>query len=113
MATSTYDDARVPRQTEARPPRRRRVVLWFVIVAVLLGLVGGGIYGFDQLRRKAIANFFATQVQPPTPVAATPAEIGPMPRYLDGIGSPPALRGGHVGPQGGGRGAGVTLPPGA
>jgi membrane fusion protein, multidrug efflux system len=113
MATSTYDDARVPRQTEARPPRRRRVVLWFVIVAVLLGLVGGGIYGFDQFRRKAIANFFATQVQPPTPVAATPAEIGPMPRYLDGIGSLAAVREVHVAPEVEGRVTEITFTAGA
>src|SRR3954452_20102495 len=113
MATSTYDDARVPRQTEARPPRRRRVVLWFVIVAVLLGVVGGGIYGFDQFRRQAIGEFFAAQGHPPTPVAATPAEIGPMPRYLDGIGSLAAVREVHVAPEVAGRVDSITFTAGA
>ena len=73
MATSTYDEARAPRQTEARPPRRRRVVLWFVIVAVLLGLVGGGhlrlrpvpAEGDRQLLRRA-------RCRRPRPVAASP-----------------------------------------
>ena len=32
------------------------------------------------------------KVPPPTPVAAAPAEVGPMPRYLDGIGTLTAVR---------------------
>ncbi|MFL5333378.1 MAG: efflux RND transporter periplasmic adaptor subunit [Geminicoccaceae bacterium] len=114
MASSTYDEARVPpRQTEASPPRRRRAVLWFVVVAILLGLVGGGIYGFDQFRRKAIADFFASQMRPPTPVTATPAEAGPMPRYLDGIGSLAAVREVHVAPEVAGRVDSITFTAGA
>ena len=87
MATSTYEDTRAQPDRADRKPSRRRVVTWFVIVALLLGLVGGGIYGFDRFRSKAIADFFASQVPPPTPVAAEPARQGPMPRYLDGIGT--------------------------
>ena len=74
-------------------------MLWFVIVALLLGLVGGGLYAFDRFRAKAIADFFASQVPPPTPVAAEPARVGPMPRYLDGIGTLTAVREVQVSPE--------------
>ena len=52
----------------------------------------GGLYAFERFRAKAIADFFASQVPPPTPVAAEPARQGPMPRYLDGIGTLTAVR---------------------
>ena len=84
-------------------PSRRRVAIWFVIVALLLGLVGGGLFAFDRFRSKAIADFFASQVPPPTPVAAAAAEVGPMPRYLDGIGTLTAVREVMVSPEVAGR----------
>ena len=100
MATVTYDDARLPRgRAKAKPPRRR-VVIWFVIVALLLGLVGGGLYGFDRVpapRRSPTSS--PSQVPPPTPVAAAPAEVGPMPHYLDGIGTLAAVREVKVAPE--------------
>ncbi|MGD9510516.1 MAG: efflux RND transporter periplasmic adaptor subunit [Geminicoccaceae bacterium] len=103
MATVTYDN--VHRGAEpARPkPSRRRVAVWFVIVALLLALVGGGLFAFDRFRSKAIADFFASQVPPPTPVAAEPARLGPMPRYLDGIGTLTAVREVMVSPEVSGR----------
>ena len=114
MASTTFDEARVPpRPTEASPPRRRWLVLWFVIVTILLGLVGGGLYGFDQFRRKAIADFFASQVPPPTPVAAEPARVGPMPRYLDGIGTLTAVRQVQVSPELAGRVESIAFQPGS
>jgi multidrug efflux system membrane fusion protein len=104
MASTTFDEARVPpRPAEARTPRRRRVVLWFVVVALLLALAGGGLVAFDRFRSKAIADFFASQVPPPTPVAAAPAQVGPMPRYLDGIGTLTAVREVQVSPEVAGR----------
>lgn len=103
MATVTYEN--IPRDADpARPkPSRRRVAVWFVIVALLLALVGGGLFAFDRFRAKAIADFFASQVPPPTPVAAEPARLGPMPRYLDGIGSLTAVREVRVSPEVAGR----------
>lgn len=103
MAISTYDDARLPSGRAASKPSRRRVVIWFVIVALLLGLIGGGIFAFDRFRAKAIADFFASQVPPPTPVAALPAERGPVPRHLDGIGSLTAVREVKLAPEAEGR----------
>ena len=43
MATVTYEDTRLPPERARQKPSRRRVVIWFVIVALLLGLVGGGL----------------------------------------------------------------------
>ncbi len=103
MATVTYEDTRLPPGRSGQKPSRRRVVIWFVIVAVLLGLVGGGLYGFDRFRAKAIAGFFASRVAPPTPVAAAPAQAGPMPHYLDGIGTLTAVREVKVAPEVAGR----------
>jgi multidrug efflux system membrane fusion protein len=101
MATVTYEDAH--REPARSKPTRRRVTVWFVIVALLLSLVGGGLYVFDRFRSKAIADFFASQVPPPTPVAAAPAQVGPMPRYLDGIGTLTAVREVQVSPEVAGR----------
>jgi membrane fusion protein, multidrug efflux system len=103
MATVTYEDAHRRAEPARGKPSRRRVAVWFVAVALLLALVGGGLYGFDRFRSKAIADFFAGQVPPPTPVAAAPAEVGPMPRYLDGIGTLTAVREVQVSPEVAGR----------
>jgi multidrug efflux system membrane fusion protein len=103
MATVTYEDTRLPPERAKQKPSRRRVVIWFVIMAVLLGLVGGGLVAFDRFRSKAIADFFASQVPPPTPVAAAPAQVGPMPRFLDGIGTLTAVREVMVSPEVAGR----------
>jgi multidrug efflux system membrane fusion protein len=105
MATTTFEKTQLrPDRAERRPaPTRRRTVAWFAVVALLLALVGGGLYGFDRFRRQAIADFFASQTPPPTPVTAAPAEAGPMPRYLDGIGTLTAVREVMVAPEVAGR----------
>ena len=100
MATVTYEEAPRPGERAKGKPSRRRVAIWFVIVALLLALVGGGLFAFDRFRSKAIADFFASQVPPPTPVAAVAAEVGPMPRYLDGIGTLIGGARGHGGARG-------------
>ncbi|HEX6011770.1 MAG TPA: efflux RND transporter periplasmic adaptor subunit [Geminicoccaceae bacterium] len=105
MATTVFEKTQLrPDRAERRPaPSRRRTVLWFAVVALLLALVGSGLYGFDRFRRQATADFFASQTPPPTPVAAAPAEAGPMPRYLDGIGTLTAVREVMVAPEVAGR----------
>jgi multidrug efflux system membrane fusion protein len=113
MATVTYEETR-PRDGRAKgKPSRRRVVVWFVIVALLLALVGGGLFAFDRFRSKAITDFFASQVPPPTPVAAVAAAVGPMPRYLDGIGTLTAVREVEVAPEVAGRVTAIEFQAGA
>ena len=53
---------------EARPrPPRRELIIRLTIMALLLLLVLGGLYGFDLFRQKMIAQFFANNLPPPTP----------------------------------------------
>ncbi len=84
-----------------------------LIVALLLALIGGGLVAFDRFRSKAIGDFFASQVRPPSPVAAVAATVGPMPRYLDGIGSLTAVREVDVAPEVAGRVTAIEFDAGA
>ena len=113
MASVTYDKVQRDSNPARAKPSRRRVAVWFVIVALLLALVGGGLFAFDRFRSKAIADFFASQVPPPTPVAAEPARVGPMPRYLDGIGTLTAVREVMVSPEVSGRVESIAFDAGA
>lgn len=89
---------------EARPrPSRRKLVVRLFIMTVLLVLVLGGLYGFDQFRQHMIAQFFATNVQPPVPVSAVPVASEAISDYLDGIGSVVAVHQVSVAPEVGGR----------
>jgi multidrug efflux system membrane fusion protein len=86
MASSlTYEGGHAT--IEKPRPGRTRLVIGLVLMALLLALLGGGLWGFNRMREQGIAAYFASQVPPPTPVAAAPAEQGPMPRWLEGIGS--------------------------
>ncbi len=98
-----------PNRTSATPaptrpkPGKARVAFWFTVVAILLALVVGGLYAFEQFRAKAIANFFATNAPPPSPVVAVTAETESMPRYLEGIGTLAAVHQVTISPEVGGR----------
>jgi multidrug efflux system membrane fusion protein len=113
MATVTYEETPRAGERAKDKPSKRRVAIWFVVVALLLGLIGGGLVAFDRMRAQAIAGFFASQVPPPTPVAAVAADVGPMPRYLDGIGSLTAVREVHVAPEVAGRVTAIQFTAGA
>ena len=93
-----------------RPPvRRSRLVLRLAIMTVILVVLLGGLYGFNEFRRKAIADYFASNKPPPTPVAAVQAEARAAPRFLSGIGSLAAVRQVIVSPEVGGRVKKITL----
>jgi multidrug efflux system membrane fusion protein len=87
-------------QAEDRPkPSRKKTVRRFVIMAVALVVVFGLLYGFNEFRKQAIANYFASNVPPPIPIAAVEAKSEPMPRYLEGIGSLAAVHQVTLAPQ--------------
>jgi multidrug efflux system membrane fusion protein len=67
----------------ARPVRGK---LWFAIVAVLMALLVGGLWGFNTFRDHMIAQFFATMH--PQPILVTAAEVKSevLPHLLTGIG---------------------------
>jgi multidrug efflux system membrane fusion protein len=80
-----------------------RLTIALVVMALLIALLGGGLWGFNHLREQGTAAYFASMVPPPTAVSAAPAESGPMPRYLAGIGSLTAVRQVEVAPEVAGR----------
>jgi multidrug efflux system membrane fusion protein len=88
---------------ERVPPSRGKVAFRFVLMALVLTLVGGGLYGFDQFRKGMIAKFFAGNVPPPAAVSAEVAVSEAMPRMLDGIGTVAAVHQVTVAPEVGGR----------
>jgi membrane fusion protein, multidrug efflux system len=94
--------AEMRRETLQQPSRAKRI-RWFVIVAVLVALVLGGLYGFNAYRNKMIAQFFANNKPPPTQVTAVVATTQAVPQFASGIGSIAAVRQVTVTPEVGGR----------
>jgi multidrug efflux system membrane fusion protein len=86
-----------------RPPGRLRKAIWFGVVALLLLLVFGGLYGYDRFRSQMTAQYFATMTPPPIPVAAAEAVQADVPQFLTGIGSLAAVHEVTVAPEVGGR----------
>jgi multidrug efflux system membrane fusion protein len=84
-----------------------------VIITLLLGLLGFGLWSFNEMRRQGTAAFFAGNVPPPTPVAAAPAQSGPLPQFLGGIGTVTAIRQVDVSPEVEGRVVEILFEPGA
>src|SRR5690349_7325687 len=58
----------------------------FIIMAIALAIVFGGLYGFNRFRQHAIADFFAKNKPPPAPVEASEAKADAIPRYPSGTG---------------------------
>jgi multidrug efflux system membrane fusion protein len=103
MATVTLDDTRgAPKRTE-RKGTRKGLVIRLAITVLLLALVGGGIFTFNKMRQQGTAAYFANAVPPPTPVTAVAATAGPLPQFLEGIGSLTAVRQVKIAPELAGR----------
>jgi len=83
-----------------RQPNKLR---WFVIVAALLILVLGGLYGFNRFREQAIATYFANNRPPPAQISAVEVETEAVPRFATGIGSVTAVHQVMINPEVGGR----------
>jgi multidrug efflux system membrane fusion protein len=96
-----------------RPVTRGRRIFWFAIVAMLLALVLGGLYGFNWYRSRAIANFFAHYKPAPAEISAVTARLENVPRYAAGIGSLAAVHQVTVSPEVGGRVTKIFFNPGA
>jgi membrane fusion protein (multidrug efflux system) len=65
----------------------------FIIAIILLGLVGGGLVGFNLFRDKMIAQFFAGMTAPPATVSTVEAKAGDWTPVIEGIGTVNAARG--------------------
>jgi membrane fusion protein, multidrug efflux system len=70
------------------PPRKRpvRMLLWFIIVGLLLALLVGALVGYNAFRSHMIAQFFANNKPPPTPVAIAVAKSEVVPNLLTAVG---------------------------
>lgn len=97
-----------------RPPVRRGARVFAVVVAlVIVGLLLGGLYAFRNMRDQAIANFFAGNKPPPTPVAVAEAHTETVPRFMSAIGSLTAIRQVTVAPEVAGRVVDIAFESGA
>jgi len=100
--------------TVRRPtPSRRKLAVRLVVMALILTVVFGGLYAFDQFRKSMIAKFFAGNVPPPAAVSSVIAEAENMPRFLEGIGSLTAVHQVTVAPEAAGRITAVLFEAGA
>ena len=103
IASSEASAGGAPQTPVPARPVRLKVAVWFTLVALILAVVGGGLYWFEQFREKMIANYFAGNVPPPTAVSTVEAVAEAMPRTLDGIGTVTAVHQVTVAPEVGGR----------
>lgn len=85
------------------PPTRGKLTVRLIITVIILALLGGALYGFNSFRSKAIADFFANNKPPPTPVALAEATVQSVPKYLTAIGTLAAARQVTVAPEVAGR----------
>jgi multidrug efflux system membrane fusion protein len=82
-------DAKIAARTEYRKSKAERPVrskLWFTIIALLMALLVGGFWGFNQFRNHMIAQFFAHMKMPPAVVSVAKVETQVPPNLLTGIG---------------------------
>lgn len=96
------------RETAPRP----KTVRWFIIMAVLLAIVLGGLYGFNRFRTHAIAEYFAHNKPPPAQVSATTVAVQSVSRFAPGIGSLVAVHQVTVNPELPGRVTKIFFQPG-
>lgn len=94
-----------PRAAERpRKPRTRgRLIFRLVLVIVLMGVVGFGLYAFQNFKTAMIGQIMSKMAPPPAPVAAVTAKLQDMPRYLEGIGTIMAVKQVTVSPEVAGR----------
>ena len=80
-------------QPIADKPRGRpvRMLRWFIIVGLLLALLVGALVGFNAFRSHMIAQFFANNRPPPTPVTAAEAKSEAIPNLLTAVGDLAAM----------------------
>lgn len=75
----------------------------FVIVAILLAILFGGLYGFDIFKKKMMGEYFASMTPPPSPVSIAEVKSEIIPNLLTAIGSLEAVRQVTLSPEASGR----------
>lgn len=95
------------------PKRPVRPVLWFIIVATLLGVLVGGLVWFNYFRGQMIKQFFANNKPPPTAVSAAEAKSEVVPNLLTAVGGLVAVHQVDVSSDVNGRVTEIKFEPGA
>ncbi len=104
MSSKSMTDGLPRAARRPRKPRTRgRLIFRLVLVIVLMGAVGFGLYAFQNFKTMMIGQIMAKMAPPPAPVAAVAAKLQDMPRYLEGIGTLMAVRQVTVAPEVAGR----------
>src|SRR5215469_3710116 len=116
--TDMQAEALRPEQTRRvldidRTTRRPKTVRWFIIMASLLAVVLGGLYGFNRFREQAIATYFANNKPPPAQISAVEVKTETVSRFANGIGSVTAVHQVTINPEVGGRVTKIFFEPGA
>lgn len=88
-----------PSSSSQSPRPKPKLARWLVIVGLILVVVLGAFYGFEQFRKNAIASFFAGNKPPPTTINVALAQSEPMSRFLDAIGTVAAVNQVTIAPQ--------------
>src|SRR3982074_3050444 len=66
--------------------RAGRMVRWFIIVGLLRALLAGGLVGFNILKTRGIAAYFASMKPPPSNVSIAEAKSETIPNLLTAVG---------------------------
>src|SRR6202012_4640985 len=90
-----------------------RMVRWFIIVGLLLGIVVGGLVWFNFFRDKMIAQFFANMKPPPTSVSIAEVKSEVVPNLLTAVGGLAAVHQVNVTSDVSGRITDIRFTPGA
>jgi membrane fusion protein, multidrug efflux system len=72
--------------TEKPRARPIRMVPWFIIVALLLAFLVGGLVWFNSFRSQMIAQYFATNKPPPATVTVAEAKSEVIPNLMTAVG---------------------------
>jgi membrane fusion protein, multidrug efflux system len=98
-------EAHIAGQPIQEKPRARpiRMIRWFIIVGALLALLVFLLVGFNSFRAAKIAEFFANNKPPPTPVTVADAKSEVIPNLLTAVGDLAAVHQVNVTPDVSGR----------
>jgi multidrug efflux system membrane fusion protein len=98
-------EANISGQPITEKPRARpvRMVRWLIIVGLLLALLVGALVGFNSFRAYKIAEFFANNRPPPSPVTVAEAKSEVIPNLLTAVGDLAAVHQVNVTPDVSGR----------
>jgi membrane fusion protein, multidrug efflux system len=109
-------ETEVAARTAYRKPKTDKPVrtkLWFSIMVVLMALLVGVFWGFNQFRNHMIAQFFANMKMPPATVSVADVKTEVLPNLLTGIGDVVAVHQVNVTTEVSGRVVKIMFEPGA